>query len=246
MKLSLSAALLLAQCILCLSEQPYYLQQCSRDDPEINSCLIESANKFARHLRDGVPELELEEVEPVIVDEISIVLGNGPEGYRAIFRDIEAFGVSNLTVTNIRSDVDTLQFQLTLEIPKIKVRAQYRSSGVLILVQASGAGDYWGQYEGVKAKVYFKAVPQETIDDLTYLVVEQVKMDFSVKEINMGVENIANGNSIIQAALNLFINSNSQELLKEMKPALRAKLTTVLHNFMDKLFERIPLEYWIV
>lgn len=119
------------------------------------------------------------------------------------------------------SDVDTLQFQLTMEIPKIKVRAQYRSSGVLILVQASGAGDYWGQYgkskcnyllstqykvckisfstaEGVKAKVYFKAVPQETIDDLTYLAVEQVKMDFSVKEINMGVENIANGNSIIR------------------------------------------------
>uniref|UniRef100_A0A1B0CU12 Putative hemolymph juvenile hormone binding protein tabanus bromius n=1 Tax=Lutzomyia longipalpis TaxID=7200 RepID=A0A1B0CU12_LUTLO len=161
-------------------------------------------------------------------------------------KNINEFLFLTSKLVSLSSDVDTLQFQLTMEIPKIKVRAQYRSSGVLILVQASGAGDYWGQYEGVKAKVYFKAVPQETIDDLTYLAVEQVKMDFSVKEINMGVENIANGNSIIQAALNLFINSNSQELLKEMKPALKAKLTTVLHNFMDKLFERIPLEYWIV
>lgn len=54
------------------------------------------------------------------------------------------------------SDVDTLQFQLTLEIPKIKVRAQYRSSGVLILVQASGAGDYWGQYgEITRSKAQF-------------------------------------------------------------------------------------------
>lgn len=35
---------------------------------------------------------------------------------------------------------------MTFEIPKINVKAQYRSSGVLILVQASGAGEYWGEY----------------------------------------------------------------------------------------------------
>lgn len=35
---------------------------------------------------------------------------------------------------------------MTLEIPRIKVRAQYESSGVLILVQASGSGEYWGEY----------------------------------------------------------------------------------------------------
>lgn len=49
----------------------------------------------------------------------------------------------------------------------------------------------------------------------------------------------------IEAALNLFINSNSQELLKEMKPALRTKLTLVIRNFMDRLFAKIPLDEWI-
>lgn len=83
----------------------------------------------------------------------------------------------------------------------------------------------------------------------------------------MGVDNIANGNTVIrkskrtptthrnslmqylfssaEAALNLFINSNSQELLKEMKPALRTKLTLVIRNFMDRLFAKIPLDEWI-
>lgn len=44
------------------------------------------------------------------------------------------------------SDIDSLQFQMTFDIPKISVKAQYRSTGVLILVQASGAGEYWGEY----------------------------------------------------------------------------------------------------
>ncbi|EDW34356.1 GL22211 [Drosophila persimilis] len=226
-------------------EQPYYLQQCPRDEAQINECLRDSGNKLVHYLQKGVPELDIYEIEPVMIDEIGIVLGSGPDGYRALFRNIQAYGVSNITVTNIRSDLDSLQFQLTCEIPRIRVKAQYRSTGVLILVKASGAGDYWGEYEGVKAKIYFKAVANEGADGRTYLTTDSVKMDFNVKDIQMGVDNIANGNSVIQAALNLFINSNSQELLKEMKPALRTKLTLVIRNFMDRIFAKIPLDEWI-
>ncbi|KAH8310043.1 hypothetical protein KR044_011153, partial [Drosophila immigrans] len=235
----------------------YYLQQCPRDEAAINDCLRDSGNKLVRYLQKGVPELDIYEIEPVIIDEIGIVLGSGPDGYRALFRNIQAFGVSNITVTNVRSDLDSLQFQLTCEIPRIRVKAQYRSTGVLILVKASGAGDYWGEYEGVKAKIYFKALANDGPDGRTYLSTDSVKMDFNVKDIQMGVDNIANGNSVIhvtllskfnpfsEAALNLFINSNSQELLKEMKPALRTKLTLVIRNFMDRLFAKIPLDEWI-
>ncbi|XP_017845633.1 protein takeout [Drosophila busckii] len=226
-------------------QQPYYLQKCPRDEAQLNDCLRESGNKLVHYLQKGVPELDIFEIEPVVIDEIGIVLGSGPDGYRALFRNIQAYGVSNITVTNVRSDLDSLQFQLTCEIPRIRVKAQYRSTGVLILVKASGAGDYWGEYEGVKAKIYFKANANTGADGRTYLTTDAVKMDFNVKDIQMGVDNIANGNSVIQAALNLFINSNSQELLKEMKPALRTKLTLVIRNFMDRIFAKIPLEEWI-
>jgi hypothetical protein len=45
--------------------------------------------------------------------------------------------------------------------------------------------------------------------------------------------------------MNLFINSNAQELLKEMKPALKEKLTVLLHNFMENLFSKIPFDEWV-
>lgn len=50
----------------------------------------------------GIPELGIEEVEPIIIDEINLSLGSGPDGYRATFKDIQAFGVSNLTVNQVR------------------------------------------------------------------------------------------------------------------------------------------------
>ena len=41
-------------------------------------------------------------MEPIYIDEIAIALGSGPDGYRATFKDIEAYGVSNLTVVGVR------------------------------------------------------------------------------------------------------------------------------------------------
>jgi hypothetical protein len=45
--------------------------------------------------------------------------------------------------------------------------------------------------------------------------------------------------------MNLFINSNAQELLKEMKPGLKEKLTVLLTNFMENLFSKIPFDEWV-
>ncbi|EFN67286.1 Circadian clock-controlled protein [Camponotus floridanus] len=224
-----------------------FLETCSRHDSKLEGCLAKTANTLVAHFRQGLPQLGYPEVEPIILDELHIALGGGPNGYRAQFRNITARGVSTLRVTGLKTRLsdDEVQLQLAFNIPKIRAAAKYRSSGTLILVQASGAGDYWGEYEGVKAKVFIRARPF-LVEGRRYLRLQQLKMDFSVQDIKMGVENVRNSNSILLAALNLFINTNSQELLKEMKPDLRRKLVQVMSTFVEKLFAQVPYDAWIV
>ncbi|CAH1975487.1 unnamed protein product [Acanthoscelides obtectus] len=226
------------------SQNPYYVKRCFKRDTEVNQCLKQSTNYLIANIRRGIPELGITNPEPIVIDEIQLALGNGPDGYRATFRNIEAYGVSNVTVTAVRSDVETNQYQFTMYIPKITAKAKYESSGVLILVQASGGGNYWGEYEGVKIKIYMRGLPH-THKGRSFLTVQQMKMDFSVKNIRMGVDGIHNGNTVLQAALNLFINSNSQELLKEMKPHLKKKLLVLMKNFADNLFSTVPYDSFV-
>ena len=82
------------------------------------------------------------------MDEVYISLGGEPDGYKAEFRDVTAKGVSNLRIKGLRTQItdEEVQLQFALGIPKIRAVAKYRSSGTLILIQASGAGDYWGEY----------------------------------------------------------------------------------------------------
>ncbi|CAH1110148.1 unnamed protein product [Psylliodes chrysocephalus] len=236
---------LLAAIVCAATQNYYYVKKCHKDDENVNNCLRQSTNFLIANIRRGIPDLDIYDPEPILIDHIQLALGTGPDGYRATFRDIEAYGVSNITVTGVRSDINTHQYQFTMYIPKITAKARYESSGVLILVQASGGGNYWGEYEGVKIKAYLRGAPKE-INGRTYLTVQQMKMDFSVRDIKMGVDGIHNGNTVLQAALNLFINSNSQELLKEMKPHLKKKLLILMRNFADKIFSQVPYDIFLV
>lgn len=48
--------------IVCSPLPAYYIQQCHKSDPNVDVCLKQSANKFARFVQKGIPELEIEEV----------------------------------------------------------------------------------------------------------------------------------------------------------------------------------------
>lgn len=96
----------------------------------------------------GLPQLGYPEVEPIILDQINIAIGEAPNNYRAQFRNITAKGVSTLRVLELQSNISDSEvlLQVVLDIPKIGAVAKYRSSGTLVFVQAGGAGDYWGEY----------------------------------------------------------------------------------------------------
>ncbi|XP_051167777.1 protein takeout-like [Leptopilina boulardi] len=223
-----------------------FLEPCSKRDPSFDICLLKSSNELIRQFRKGLPQLGYPEVEPIILDQINIAIGEAPNNYRAQFRNITAKGVSTLRVLELQSNISDSEvlLQVVLDIPKIGAVAKYRSSGTLVFVQAGGAGDYWGEYKGVKAKVFIRA-KLFNVHNRQYLKLQQLKMDFSVREIKMEVNNIHEGNSILQSALNLFINSYSQDLLKKMKPDIRRKLVHLMSNFVENLFSQVPYDAWM-
>lgn len=51
---------------------------------------------------------------------------------------------------------------------------------------------------------------------------------------------------VTEAALNLFINSNAQGLLQEMKPDIKKKMVQKTRNFVNNLFSRIPYDMWML
>ena len=53
-------------------------------------------------LVSGIPEIEMPSVEPFRMDELSLSLTTGPNGYKVTLRDLDIYGASNFTISDLK------------------------------------------------------------------------------------------------------------------------------------------------
>lgn len=135
-------------------------------------------------------------VEPFVMDHLQLQLTGGPQGYRIHLRNMEVFGASNFTVEELKLSEGGKPFQASIAIPRLNIRAKYQSTGVLIIIPASGNGDFSAVFDGVVAKVRGH-VSFDKRDAGTFMHVESLELDLIVKKVRMNVSKIFNNSKLL-------------------------------------------------
>lgn len=89
-------------CISAIYVPAPYIKQCREDDPQLNECLIGAIHHLRPYLGTGIKEIEVPTVEPFVIDELSLSLTSGPNGYKITLKDLQAFGASNYTLDHLK------------------------------------------------------------------------------------------------------------------------------------------------
>ncbi|XP_011138549.1 protein takeout [Harpegnathos saltator] len=235
--------LLLVGCAATLSadSNPEYVKQCSRSDPKLITCLIDALHHLRPYLSAGIPEIELPAVEPFRMDELTLSLTGGVNGYKVQLRDLLIRGASNYTVEDIKLGSS---FQAIVRMPALILDAHYSSSGVLIILPASGNGTFHARFGDARALVKGN-VSTRPRDGKTYLNVDNLDVDLRVKDVQMRVRKIFNNNRILTEATNLFLRENGQEVLKIMEPQLKRKLSALFAGIVNQLLRHVPVETFL-
>lgn len=227
------------------SELPPYIKQCRSADPALVSCLKDALHHLRPWLRSGIPEIEMPSVEPFIMDTLSLALTGGPNGYRINLKDMEVFGASNFTVKSIVLSEGTKPFDAVVTIPRLVIKAKYTSSGVLIIIPASGGGEFNAVFDGVTADVKGRISTHEKPNG-TFLRVDSLLLDLNVKRPKLSVAKIFNNNKILTDATNLFLKENGHEILKAMQPQLQKKLSSEFTGIANALLKNVPRNYFLL
>ncbi|XP_011309507.1 circadian clock-controlled protein [Fopius arisanus] len=221
---------------------PEYVKQCSRSDPQLQSCLIGALHHLRPYLKDGIPEIELPSVEPFKMDELTLSLTGGTNGYRVQLRELFVKGASNFTVKDIKLGSP---FEATVTMPVLALNANYQSSGVLIILPASSNGTFHARFDHVEALVR-GTLSTSIKDEKTYLHVEELDVQLRVKDVFMRVRKDSTRNRIISEATNLFLRENGQEVLKIMEPQLKKKLSVLFSAIVNQLLRNVPVETFLL
>jgi hypothetical protein len=227
------------------TESPEYIKQCHRSDPKLIDCLKESLHHLRPYLARGIPEIKMPSVEPFLMDSLSLQLTGGPQGYRVNLKNMEIFGASNFSVKTIKLGEGNKPFEARITIPRLTIKARYSSSGVLLIIPASGAGDFDAVLDGVIAEVKGQMSTNEKPTG-THLHVDDLIMDLNVKKVRMHIARVFKNNRILTEATNLFLRENGLEVLRAMQPQLQKKLAVEFSGIANQLLEHVPMESFIV
>ncbi|KAL1491151.1 hypothetical protein ABEB36_011791 [Hypothenemus hampei] len=223
---------------------PEYILPCYKADPAINKCLQRTFNHLRPYLVNGLTDLDVPSIDPFKLERIIIENGQGPLKVKAAFYNVTATGAQNYTVERIEANVDNYVIEVGFKFPRMDIRGKYDVNGNVLLFPVRSKGDFWAIFLDIDAatKIYGKEFLK---DGVRYMKIDKMLVDFRLKKSRFRIRDLINNGNVIGEAMNNFLNNNSEEIIKEMKPAARLSLAKHFKGFLNSAFMNLPLKIWL-
>ncbi|XP_059490190.1 uncharacterized protein LOC132205255 [Neocloeon triangulifer] len=222
---------------------PTGLKGCSRNDPDLNACLLQSANAAVPYMSKGIPSYGVLPMDPMRIDEIAI-LDKGAQKQLAlnlIMKNVDLVGLRNVKVNKISLSPDGGPASWNCNTPYLSLIGQYDVSGKVLILPIQGKGDINITMENVEYTYKFD-VEKFTKGTKTGIRPANHSLDFKTSRITMRLENLFNGQKELSDQMNVFLNENWQELTNELGPPIAEALSAATNHRVEAIMRLVSLE----
>ncbi|XP_050545109.1 protein takeout-like [Daktulosphaira vitifoliae] len=219
-------------------------ERCKLSDQAINTCLKNALSKSFPYMAKGVPSLNLFPFDPIKISSIEIKQDRSSSVQINLkVKDVEARNLlSSTEVTHFKTDVKNLTASLSLLIKDpLLLNGTYEISGKVLLLPIVGNGPFYMKLENVIGSITFHMKKIEK-NKKVYLKPENISWTFTTKKLIIRLDNLFNGNKALGDNMNVFLNENWPEILKDFQPALEKALVFIAYEYTNQFFGRIPME----
>ncbi|KAI8117181.1 hypothetical protein FF38_05361 [Lucilia cuprina] len=227
-----------------LKEKPNWLKICPRNNPNENKCFRKMFEGCFPALAAGIPEIGVRGFEPLHIDQVSVKKGSGNLILAGGFQNLIVSGPSNATVKRAVLDLEKKILNFELEIPILRIKAKYNLNGHILLLPLIGNGDVNLALKDVKTAVYTRISLRNSPEEIIHI--DDMKVTFNVGNMRIHLKNLFNGNDILAASINAFLNQNGNEVISELRPDLEKGLADIFHGLWNNVFSKMPLKLWLV
>ncbi|XP_053667281.1 uncharacterized protein LOC128716383 [Anopheles marshallii] len=223
--------------------KPEWLRVCKRANPNEDDCFKKMFEGTFPYIAKGIPEIGVQPFDPLRLESIQVSRGSGGLTLSGGFKKLSIKGPSNTTVRRAFLDFDKHALSFELEIPKLRIDASYNLKGNVLLLPLVGDGDVTMSLKNVKTTVVTKFAVRPLPEDAIFI--EEMKVTFLVGGMRIHLDNLFQGNQVLGASLNLFLNQNANEVIAELRSDLEHGLADIFTGLWNELFNKLPLKLWI-
>ncbi|KAL5235485.1 hypothetical protein ACI65C_002895 [Semiaphis heraclei] len=213
--------------------------QCKLSDPALNECIRDGLQRAVPYMTKGIPSLGLLPMDPLRISSLRINQGIGAVNLK--FKDLDISNMKSTIVKDLTIDPKSFSLNVSLVIQKpIVLEGQYETNGRVVILPINGNGTCRFALDDYKSFSVIKMKPVLRNGN-TYLEVQSLDWKFTTSKMHLKMNNLFNGDKVLGDNMNLFLNENWMEVLKEMQPAFERALSAAFISIAQEFFNRIPL-----
>ncbi|XP_031356968.1 circadian clock-controlled protein-like [Photinus pyralis] len=238
---------LLSLCCLVASslalQLPSDFPKCKLGDPKMNECLMEAVFGGIRVMEKGMPEFQLESIQPITVPSMSIGGGTGAVQVVQRYKNFQIFNVAKGRTESVDSSITDREFKLSMvmHLEDVDIVSQYKLNGSVLLLPIFGEGE-------VKITMTNTKVPFELIGEVAekkgtkYADISSVKMDLNPAKVVFDFKNLFKGDPRLGPEMNNILNENWKEIFNDVKHGYNEALSAVAKNIANQIFRKVPYD----
>lgn len=233
-------ALLLFAAIIGAGAAAKFPNSFSRCNQEDGKCLLEAITATFRSFYKGVPEIGLVPLDPLQIDKMDIIQGDGPINIELNFKKVNLLGFQHAQVKKASGfTANPTKMDMNVLVPVASLVGGYKINGkVLILpIQGEGSSNMTMVNCGITLKWTGKL---EDRNGKQFYQIDKFKVNFDTSRFYMDFSNLFNGDKALGDNMNVFLNDNWQDILKELKPAIAAAFTKIFEAVVRNVFNKVP------
>uniref|UniRef100_A0A182IY27 Uncharacterized protein n=1 Tax=Anopheles atroparvus TaxID=41427 RepID=A0A182IY27_ANOAO len=233
-------ALILTAAIFSVGHGAKFPASFSRCKQEDGNCLLEAITATFRNFHKGVPEIGLVPLDPLRIDKMDIVQGDGPINIVLNFMKVDITGFQHATIKKANGFTSNpTKMEINLVVPVASLVGGYKINGkVLILpIQGEGASNMTMANCDITLRWTGKLVEKT---GKQFYQIDKFKVTFDTSRFYMDFTNLFNGDKALGDNMNVFLNDNWPDILKELKPAIAAAFTKIFESVVGNVFNRVP------
>ncbi|XP_066159114.1 protein takeout-like [Euwallacea fornicatus] len=231
-----------------LTRRPQWLKPCKISSPDIGDCVNDMFLFMFPNLAAGIPEINVEHFEPLLLENVSISKGNGPIILTGKLYDLVVVGPSNSTPTDsefIQSANKQGQWNFGLNIPLLDIKSKYNLKGQILVLPLVGHGSCDLKLFNIRTRLYSNLTFLEK-EGREIMNIDNLIVKFRVGGLRVQFDNLFNGNKILGHTVNTFINQNGLDIVAELEESIADSLAWIFTKLMNNVFVKIPTDLWLL
>jgi hypothetical protein len=222
------------------SKLPPGFIQCKKSDPKFDACLMMGLQSAVPHLAKGVPNLGINKMDPLRISSLLIDQGTGPVGIKLDFKDLDISNLRSIVFDKVHYNPESYSLDAEVHLEKsIILDGDYETSGKVLILPIVGKGrcKIILDISKLVGTIQMKKVEK---NGNKYLEIVKIAWKFTPTNMILKLDNLFNGDKALGDNMNLFLNENWRELLKELQPAIEEVFGQAFKEIAQNFLRRVP------